>query len=77
LRADLTLWSKSAEGSTQQRVEVQKILTHWKSDSDLSGLRDQEGLAKLPEEEQQMCRKLWAEVDLVLEKARKVKSGGE
>jgi hypothetical protein len=36
----------------------------------LAGLRDEAALAKLPEDEQEACRALWAEVDALLTKAR-------
>jgi hypothetical protein len=42
------------------------MLRHWKADPDLAGLRDPEALAKLPADEQQACRKLWADLDALL-----------
>ena len=35
---------------------VAKTLTHWKQDADLAGIRDDQELAKLPDEER--CRVL-------------------
>jgi len=70
LRADLTAWSKLLEsGPPQARQPIPETLQHWKADADLSGLRDAAALAKLPENEQQACRGLWAEVDALLAKS--------
>jgi hypothetical protein len=46
-----------------------KTLQHWQTDPDLAGLRDPEPPAKLPEPEQEACRKLWADVEALLKKA--------
>jgi len=48
----------------------EQTLEHWKADTDLAGLRDAAPLAKLPEDEQKVCRAIWAEVDALLAKAR-------
>jgi hypothetical protein len=50
-----------------------KALQHWQTDPDLAGLRDPEPLAKLPESEQEACRKLWADVAALLKKAQEAK----
>ena len=52
---------------------IAQTLQHWKADPDLAGLRDPAALAKLPEDEQNACRALWAEVDALLTKARDTK----
>ena len=55
------------------RLEVSKkslaALRHWQADPDLSGLRDTAELAKLPADEQEACKKLWADVQALLDKA--------
>ncbi len=49
---------------------MQKTLRHWQTDKDLSGVRDEKELAKLPaEEEQAAWKQFWAEVEAVLKKA--------
>ena len=48
---------------------VRQTLKHWQEDGDLSGLRNAAGLAKLPAEEQAACKKLWADVQALLDKA--------
>jgi hypothetical protein len=69
LRADLNLWTKHLDpdpGTEAARGEVREALLRWKADPALAGIRDAEALAKLPAEEQQACRKLWADVDALL-----------
>jgi hypothetical protein len=41
-------------------------LTHWRADPDLTGARDQDALAKLPEDERAKWQELWGEVDGLL-----------
>jgi serine/threonine-protein kinase len=71
LRADLAAWAKVVEKAPQARSDVQRTLRHWQQDPDLAGLRDQDALAKLPEPERDACRRLWAEVDALLRRARR------
>ncbi len=67
LEADLAAWSKTLEnGSPPSRQTVARTLEHWKGDLDLSGLRDQNALARIPALEQSACRALWARVDSLL-----------
>ena len=51
------------------RAEVQQQLRFWRQNRDLAGVRDEGALARLPEEEREACRKLWAEVDRLLLRA--------
>jgi serine/threonine-protein kinase len=70
LRADLAAYAKVLEGGkAQDRVLVRQRLRHWQRDRDLAGLRDEDALAKLPAAEGQSCRKLWAEVAALLQRA--------
>jgi len=50
-----------------------ETLQHWQTDPDLAGIRDPQPLAKLPEPEQETCRKLWADVAALLKKAQEPK----
>jgi hypothetical protein len=50
---------------------VTAALDYWKVDSWLSAVRDAAALAKLSAEEQHECRKLWADVDVLLQRAQK------
>ena len=52
------------------KEEVAKTLTHWKTDADLAGIRDENELAKLPEDERAAFQKFWKDVDELLAKAR-------
>jgi hypothetical protein len=72
LRADLAQWTRQlGSGTPQVRTEVQETLQHWRNDPDLAGLRDEAKLGQLPASEREQCRKLWAEVDALLARARK------
>jgi hypothetical protein len=47
-----------------------QTLRHWRSNAALAGVRDAEGLAKLPRAERAAWGELWAEVDGLLKRAR-------
>ena len=42
-------------------------LTRWRADPDLTGVRDKDALAKLPEDERAKWQELWGEVDGLLQ----------
>src|SRR5262249_32852177 len=69
LTADLAAWEKLMKDRPQERARVQKTLRDWKVDLDLVGIRETEALAQLPSAEREACRKLWAEVDTLLQRA--------
>jgi hypothetical protein len=48
---------------------TQDRLRYWQEDSDLSDLRDQDDLAKLPAEDRAACEKLWTDVAGLLKPA--------
>jgi WD40 repeat protein len=61
LQADLRArqgWATNPAG----RAALHKDLAHWQADSDLAGVRDKEGLSRLPAGERADWEKLWAEV---------------
>jgi Tfp pilus assembly protein PilF len=71
LRADLAAWARVVDKAPPQaRPAVRQTLQHWQQDPDLAGLRDKDAVAKLPEAERQAWRKLWADVDALLTRAR-------
>jgi serine/threonine-protein kinase len=71
LRADLAARARQLEsGKPEDRADVQKQLRHWQQDADLAGLRDPAAVAKLPADEQEACKKLWADVNALLQKAK-------
>jgi serine/threonine-protein kinase len=70
LRADLAALARLGQGSPQERAQARQALRRWRADTDLAGTRDAEGLARLPAEEQEEWRKLWAEVEALLRQAQ-------
>ncbi len=70
LQADLKVYTQGlADEKGVAKNLVQQRLKYWQADPDLAGLRAPDALAKLPPEEQEACRQLWAEVEAVLRKA--------
>ncbi|HZY88657.1 MAG TPA: hypothetical protein VFE78_27790 [Gemmataceae bacterium] len=45
-------------------------LTSWQQDADLAGLRGRDAIARLPKQEHDEWRQLWADVEATLGKAR-------
>jgi Flp pilus assembly protein TadD len=70
LQADLALWSRVlGENSPQARATVRHSLQQWQKNPALVGIRDDVALARLPQEEQTACRKLWSDASELLKKA--------
>jgi tetratricopeptide (TPR) repeat protein len=70
LRADLAFWTKEADSDKPaDRQALRRTLNHWQWDADLSGVRDPAQLAKLPADEQEAWKKLWTDVQALLDKA--------
>src|SRR5262249_5482356 len=70
LRADLAAWSKAVENDPpRELVGVIKTLRGWEADAVLALVRDEPGLANLPEAEQADFRTLWSGVDRLIEKS--------
>jgi tetratricopeptide (TPR) repeat protein/tRNA A-37 threonylcarbamoyl transferase component Bud32 len=71
LRADLRLWAKELDNNKLAVVDlVGQALQHWQRNPDLTGVRDQKGLAKLPETERQPWQQFWTEVKALLQRAK-------
>jgi eukaryotic-like serine/threonine-protein kinase len=69
LRADLGFWTKHAESKNPaDRIKAREVLQHWQSDADLAGIRERDDVAKLPADEREACRQLWADVAELLNK---------
>jgi hypothetical protein len=69
LRADLDYWTRQAESTNPTtRSAAQQVLQHWQSDADVAGIRDRDTVAKLPADEREPCRQLWADVAELLRK---------
>jgi serine/threonine protein kinase/tetratricopeptide (TPR) repeat protein len=64
LRLELTIFqqrfSKEPEAT---RLELKDAMQYWKTDKDLSGVRDAAALAKLPDTERREWQMLWDDVD--------------
>ncbi|MDB5352022.1 MAG: serine/threonine protein kinase [Planctomycetota bacterium] len=71
LRAELSAWERVGPGNKEL---VAQTLTHRKADADLAGLRDEAGLAKLPEAERTAFQQFWKDVDQLRAKATKAES---
>ena len=70
LRADLVAWRERMQKEPDKtRTVVVQTLSHWLLDPDLTGVRDREALAKLPEAERIQWQKLWQEVEAQRDKA--------
>jgi serine/threonine-protein kinase len=70
LRADLAARQKQLESADPGATDkVRAALRHWQKDPDLAGLRDAGALQALSPEEQQACRRLWADVRNLAEQA--------
>jgi tetratricopeptide (TPR) repeat protein/thiol-disulfide isomerase/thioredoxin len=64
LRAEYKAWHQLLEsGAPQARKSVAEALAHWKQDSDLAGIRDDEALARLSKAERKEWQALWADVE--------------
>jgi hypothetical protein len=67
LWTDLISYRQTLDGNMpENRKKVQDRLRHWQRDSELSGLRDEAALARLPAEDREDCRQLWTEVEALL-----------
>jgi serine/threonine-protein kinase len=72
LLADLAAYAKCLDGADQRGLGlIRRRVVPWKYDPQLASLRDPDALAKLPAEEQEACRQLWAEVEKLLERTQR------
>jgi serine/threonine protein kinase/Flp pilus assembly protein TadD len=71
LQADLAAWNGILiKEPAKAGPPAARQLAHWQEDSDLSGVRGLEALAKLPGGERGEWQKLWADVEEMLAKIR-------
>jgi hypothetical protein len=76
LRADLTWWSKALDnGGKKTAVAAEQTMRHWQTDPDLAGVRDKDGLARLPDAERRLWEALWSDVAAVLNRAGDLRAG--
>ena len=69
LRADLAAWARTLEGGSEKdRSLAKKMLTYWRVEPDLAGLREADALDELSTDERKDCVALWDEVRVVLKR---------
>jgi serine/threonine-protein kinase len=74
LRAELAASDKLLEAKTApSRDLARKVLANWKSDPDMSGLRDPSAIDTFSMDERNECLALWQAVDDLLARAREAK----
>jgi serine/threonine-protein kinase len=67
LRQNLAWWSNAlGKGDAQTNAQARQRLRHWKVDRDLVGIRTEDGLARLPDEERKQWERFWSDVDTLL-----------
>jgi serine/threonine-protein kinase len=72
LRRDLAFWGKAVDrADTRNRVAIGQQMGRWQGDDALAGVRDREGLAKLPKDEREQWQQLWADVAALREEAER------
>ncbi len=70
LKGEVVSWAKTLDGApAQMKANIAPTLKHWKTDSDLAGIRDPEALAKLPDPERKLWQALWVDVEALLKRA--------
>src|SRR5262249_33248071 len=70
-RAAPPAWTRRMEkGTSADWMAIEKRMESWQNDPDLGSLRDEALLTKLPEAEQELCRKLWTDVAALRDRAR-------
>jgi serine/threonine-protein kinase len=74
LRADLAAWvGKLDGGSATESAAVRKVLTRWRADPDLAGVREPGALERLSADERDEWLALWKEVAAALDRAGEAK----
>jgi serine/threonine-protein kinase len=74
LRTGLDSWRKVLDrGKRQARATVERTLQRWQADPDLAGVRDQAGLARLPDVEREAWERIWADVEALRKQARETR----
>jgi hypothetical protein len=58
----------SWEKRNRRGFRNREALQHWQKVPDLAGIRDPAAIAKLPGDEQETCKKHWADVAALLKK---------
>jgi hypothetical protein len=78
LRDDLTAYAKLAQRNNPAANQfIQQRLTHWRTDADLSSVRDPQALGRLPDNERVAWQALWRDVDELAKRVAKQDKAGE
>jgi hypothetical protein len=71
LKSELLAWKRVSRIIEPGNKElVAKHMAHWKQDPELTSIRDEKELAKLPEDERKEWQSLWADVEAPLKATR-------
>ena len=68
LRKELDRWRAAPTTEAREHQLVRRMLTHWKIDPDLAGLRDPDSIRGLPQAERDECLAIWSDVDAILDR---------
>jgi tetratricopeptide (TPR) repeat protein len=78
LRGELERWTELLDSSVEEdRQIVARTLSHWQTDFDLSGVRDDAALANRPESERANWQALWRQVEELRSRAATASSRRE
>jgi serine/threonine-protein kinase len=70
LRQDLTAWAgKLGTGQLGERLQARRVLSPWRDEPDLAGVRDPDSLDRLLPAERQEWRSLWGEFEALIRRA--------
>jgi hypothetical protein len=78
LRTDLAAYETILASHPQQTVPAKTLiapLLNWQRDTDRVSIRDTDAITKLPADEREACRKLWADVQALLKKLNEKTKG--
>jgi hypothetical protein len=64
---------RNSPTTSRNTPRIRQTLQHWQKGPDLAGIRDPDGIAALPADEQEACKKLWADVAALLKKVGQAK----
>jgi hypothetical protein len=72
LRDDLTAYANLVrQNKAALNQDIQRRLTHWRSDPNLASVREPQALDRLPENERAAWKALWRDVDQLAKRVTK------
>src|SRR5262249_39746057 len=70
LRQDLTWCNQQIDSADAEvNARIRQGLQFWSGDPDLAGVRDNDALVSLPDDERDQWEKLWSDVEALLQRA--------